>query len=206
MDLKTGEFIREIPCPGGSRMTPVVYNERIYIVNQAGTLLKINPETAAVEKRIPTGAQQPVALPVTINDGLFYFADNAGHIVCIDISKEKILWEKDISGERAAVYHSLEAGEKSINIFVRGTLYNLGLRDGTERFEPVTEITCPPLYKNGMLIYGTSDGFLTFLNEEDGTVVSKINVEQKITTRPVMAGKELIIGTETGNVFMITTF
>ncbi|MBN2531973.1 MAG: PQQ-binding-like beta-propeller repeat protein [Spirochaetales bacterium] len=205
MDMQTAEFIKEFPCPGGSRMTPVIFNDMLYIVNQQGVLLKMDPETGIIKKEIPTQAQMPVALPVTIKDNYIYFADSKSHIVCMDSVKEQVRWEKDISGEKATVYHMLICGEKSINIFVRGTLYNLSLEDGTERFSPVPDITCPPLYKSGMLIFGTTDGFLTFLNEEDGTVAAKINVEQKITTRPVLAGNKLLIGTETGTVFVIAS-
>ena len=206
MNRQTGEFEKELPCPGGSRMTPILYKNRILIINQQGILLKINPESGIIEKEIPTHAGKSIALPVTIKNNFIYFADSSGHLVCIDMEVEQVLWEKEISGEKTTVYHRLEYGEKSINVFARGILYSMVLETGVEHFSPIEDVSCPPLYKDGMLIFGTTDGFLMFINEEDGKEIARINVEQKITTRPVLANNDLLIGTETGNVFVITSY
>ncbi|MBN2443810.1 MAG: PQQ-binding-like beta-propeller repeat protein [Spirochaetales bacterium] len=203
MDLKSGEFIRSINCPVEFRTTPVLYKNHIIIVDQKGTVMFINPETGVIRKTFPTQARKPVALPVSIKGNFLYFGDSSGHIVCIDVIRDVLLWERDVMNENTTIYHRLECGENSVNLFAGGILLSLDPENGKERFPPVTGVSAPPLFIQGRLVFGTKEGLLVILNEADGKELVSINVGREITTRPVAADNKLIFGTETGELVII---
>ncbi len=205
MNLFTGETVKQIAVPGGSRMTPAVYNGRILIVNQEGVFLVINPDNGKIESRIKTEAVQPIAIAVTTYGDRAYFAGRKGLMVCVDLVKEEVRWETPLPGRKErGIFQDLEVGRDGVFSVSDGVLYGYSLDEGDMLFAPVRGATSPPLYKEDQerLYFGGPDNTL-LITDTKGRILKELDVDHKITTRPRFEGTNLIVGTDSGELIVI---
>jgi outer membrane protein assembly factor BamB len=201
------ETRREIPVPGGSRMTPAVYQDSILTVNQEGVFLIIDPADGSVEARIPTGAVQPTAVTVSVYQGRAYFAGRKGRIVCIDLASRQVIWERDLPvGRERGVFHDLAVGKDGVFAYSlpQRTVYGLSLAGGEPLFTPIRNAASPPLYAEaeGRLYVGLGGAQLAVFDPR-GALIKEIAVGGRIVTRPVLSGGRLFVGTDGGEILEI---
>ncbi|MBN1413241.1 MAG: PQQ-binding-like beta-propeller repeat protein [Spirochaetales bacterium] len=204
MDPATGEKEKDIPVPDGSQMTPSVYEGKIVIVDQKGALLVINPETGAVETKIQTSAVQPIGVMTMISGNTACFTGKTGKVVKVNLKAKEVVWEKNLSSEQAiAVTYDPEMGDEGVYFFSRGTLYGLNLDTGNSLFKPVKGISSPPLYGDGRIYYGTLDKKFITADALTGSRISELNVNGKISSRPLFVGNQIVAGLDTGEIIVI---
>ena len=206
INLYTGETRKEIMVPEGSRMTPGVYNSKILIVNQQGELCIINAETEKVEDRIKTGAIQPVAITVSIYNDRAYFADRKGRVVCVDLAEKRVLWERTLrSIKERGIFQDLEVGKHGVFAVSEETLYGYSLLEGDDLFRPIKNVSSPPLYREdqGRLYFGMAANLL-LVSDIGGRILKEVDVGRKVTTRPRFEGGNLIVGTDSGELIVIS--
>ncbi len=204
IDLSDGNTRREINVPNSISMTPIVYEGFIYIVNQNGVLLIIDPESGNVVTTVPTRVNMPVGISVTIQNNKALFAGRMGNVVCYDIGAGSIAWEKElIRGSSMYVFQDIETSGRGVFIFSKGTLFGLSLRNGAELFSQITGVSSPPLHYDGQIFFGSNSEQLVVANAGNGVIIKSLYLGEKITTRPVIYDGKIIVGTESGNILVI---
>jgi outer membrane protein assembly factor BamB len=199
----SGATIRQVPIPGGTLMSPTISDGRVLLVNQAGVFLAVDPESAEVLFQVPTGASQPVASSVLVSGSKAYFADRKGMVVCVDMEARKTAWKVSLKGQAAGVFQDLEASAGGIFAFAGNTIYALSASDGSELFPPIGGASTPPLERGGVLYFGTQGGTLTAVDERTGKTLKTLDLEAVAATRPKADGSRLLLGSTTGQVFVI---
>ncbi|MBA7524302.1 Outer membrane protein assembly factor BamB [subsurface metagenome] len=205
INLYSGETMREIAVPDGSRMTPAVYNGKLLIVNQQGVFMVIDPATEKVVQRIATKAVQPVALKINTLDNRAYFAGRKGQVVCIDLDAGEVAWERKLeAGKDIGIYHDLEAVPDGVFAFADKSIYGFSLADGSLLFAPIRDASSPPLYYAlpSLLYYGSTGGEL-IAADTGGRIRKRLKVKGNITTRPFWDNGNLIVGTDSGELMII---
>lgn len=205
INLYSGETMREITVPGGTRMTPAVYNGKLLIVNQEGLFMIIDPATEKVVQRIATKAVQPVALKIDTLDNRAYFAGRKGQVVCIDLDAGGVAWERKLeAGKDIGIYHDLEAVPDGVFAFADKSIYGFSLADGSPLFAPIRGASSPPLYYAlpSLLYYGSTGGEL-IVADTSGRIRKRLEVKGNITTRPYWDNGNLIVGTDSGELMII---
>jgi len=204
IDQSSGELQKEIPVPGGSRMTPAIWNGKIITVNQQGSLLIIDPESSSVEGEISTAGMQPVALAPVVRENRAVFSGRKGTVVCVDLAERSVNWERDLSGESVSVFSDPECSPDGVYLFAGSRIFGLSMKDGSDLFAPISGVTSPPLYRNGTIIFGTSEGGLSAADAATGERHIAVNADEVITTRPVPSGRSVAAGTEDGTVLIMS--
>jgi len=205
INLYSGETMREIAVPGGTRMTPAVYNDKLLIVNQEGLFIVIDPATEKEVRRISTKAVQPVALKIDILDNRAYFAGRKGRVVCVDLEAGKVAWERKLeAGKDIGIYHDLEAVPAGVFAFADKSIYGFSLADGSPLFAPIRGASSPPLYYTppSLLYYGSTSGEL-IAADTSGRIRKRLKVKGNITTRPYWDKGNLIVGSDSGELMTI---
>jgi len=205
INLYSGETMREIAVPGGTRMTPAVYNGKLLIVNQEGLFMVIDPSTEKAVQRIYTKAVQPVALKIDTLDNRAYFAGRKGQVVCIDLDAGEVAWERKLeAGKDIGIYHDLEAVPGGVFAFADKSIYGFSLADGSPLFAPIRGASSPPLYYAlpSLLYYGSTSGEL-IAADTSGRIRKRLKVKGNITTRPYWENGNLIVGTDSGELMII---
>ena len=203
INAANGAASGEIPVPKGSRMTPAVWNNKIVIADQQGSLLVLNPNSKnPVEAEISTAAVQPVALAPAIYGNKAVFSGRKGTVVCIDLSSKQVLWEKKLPGG-ASVFTDIACNGSGVYAYAKGTIYALNFNTGADLFAPVSGASSPPLCAGNNIVYGAGRQ-LVIRNAANGSVVKSIAVPGgNISTKPHREGENYIVGTEGGHLLYI---
>jgi outer membrane protein assembly factor BamB len=203
-DLGTGAATREIPVPAGSMMTPVAWNGKIVTVSQEGLLVVIDPSSGDILSQISTKAIQPVAVSVQVREDRGYFADRKGLVVCLDLAAAKVLWQVPlVARQSVGVFQDLEAGPEGVFAYGKGSLYGLSLARGEPLFTPLSGVSCPPLYRDGRLFFGTDQGSLRIADAATGKILGSLDVKTKITSRPEWLEGLLYLGSAGGEIIVV---
>ncbi len=207
INLYSGETLREIPVPDGTRMTPAVYNGKLLIVSQQGVFLIIDPQSGGVEVQIPTGAAQPVALAPTVHGSQAFFADRKGLIVAVDLAGRRVSWEVPLPRDQEAgsgVFQDLAAGPHGVFAWARGTLFGFSRETGAPLFAPIGGVSSPPLYRaeEGLLVFGSRDGMLV-LADPSGQVRRRLDLKAVVTAQPAWSDGLLLLGTQDGELIQV---
>ena len=199
INASTGEVKREIPIPKGSRMTPAVWKDKLVIVDQQGSVLIINPAgKSAVEAEISTSAVQPVALSLTLLGDLAFFSGRKGTVVCVDLAKKSVRWERDLA---STVFNDIICGTAGAYVYSKGQIFGLSITDGKNLFSPIPGVTSPPLLDGNSLYYGTQKEFIS-ANAVNGSIKKKTYVGNAVTSRPVRIGSTIAAGTDRGEMII----
>lgn len=203
-DPETGTTIREIAVPGESRMTPAVYNGTFLIADTKGTFLMIDAASGNMEAEVPTGLTTPVALAPTVHGTSAYVAGRKGMVACIDLKKKEVAWETLLSGDKqAAVYNDMLFGNNTLFAFSRGTVYALDAATGAFLYDGIRNLSAPPAYLGGSLVFGTRDKKLVVADAKTGKVKTSLAAGEEISARPVLEKGKIMAGTASGKVLII---
>ncbi len=204
-----GRIIRKVKVPGGSKMTPVVYKNSILIVNQKGVFYRIDFSSGKVIAKLETRAIQPVAVTVTVHGNRAFFSGRRGTVVCIDLAKSSIVWQRKVGGTKSVgVFHDLVYGSGGIFMFAKNSLYAFRASDGRTLFPPVRGISAPPLYYRGRLYVGKTDGSFVVINVTNGRIIKTLKMNDVLTTQPRIMkdmgmGNIIVVGTKRGKLIAI---
>jgi outer membrane protein assembly factor BamB len=201
-DPATGAAKQDVPITSGSMMTPAAWNGKIVTVSQEGVLYVLD-SSGSVLGKVATKAIQPVAVAVSIVGDKGYFADRKGLVVAVDLANLKVLWQISLAKTSTGVFQDLECGPQGVYAYAKGALYALGLAQGETLFAPIAGVTCPPLYRDGKLYYGTEQNALSIADAATGKVLGSLDAKARITTRPLWLDGLLYVGTATGEVVEI---
>ena len=195
----TGESVRQIAVRGGLRMTPALYREQMLIVNTAGELISFSQQYGSEVFAVTTGSGQPIGTDIAVDGNTAYFIDKNGVLTAVDLAGRRVLWQSDLSGYGIfSVLDGIEVGSAGIYAYSQGTIVAVSRRNGKQLFPAIQNATCPPGYHNGNIYYGTPEKLLQEADAVSGTAKRRIFLDQIPTTRPVMGGGKMFVGTKGG--------
>ncbi len=197
-----GSEIKAIPLPFASGMTPAFYNGKLLSVDVHGTFIVINPADGRILSSIPTGADQPIALSITINNGSAFFAGRKGTVVCIDLNSNRVLWEKQLPGDNQ-VFTDIICSRTATHVFSKGKIFSLDLKTGKEIFNAVEDASAPAAVIKNNLVYGSNKGKIILADASNGVIVKELDIDGIISTRPAVLDDRIAAGTESGKFLII---
>ncbi len=164
----------EITIPGGSRMTPVIWNHQILIANQRGSLLYIDPETKSIVRTVDTGVSQPIGQAPTISRNVAVFTGRRGTVTAVDLHAARVIWEHPLDDEGFVRVHTDAVINNGIVYVYRdGTLFSMNLENGETQFPPIPGVSAPPMVRNGILYLCRSDGILSMHDQRNGSFLGE---------------------------------
>jgi outer membrane protein assembly factor BamB len=201
LDPQTGAVMKTLPVPGGSTMSPANYEGMAAIVNQKGMFMLIDLASGDIKAQVQTGALQPVALAPQIFGQRACFADRKGLLVMIDLATMTVAWERPLP-IAGGVFTDVEMGGEGVFAYGRQTVFAYSL-EGAELMKPIGQVSAPPLLSQGVLYYGTNDGFLVALGLSPLAERGRVRLGSRLSARPLLADGFLYAGTNSGRLLKL---
>lgn len=141
--------------------------------------------------------------PVIVNGVVYALAYN-GNLAALDLRSGQIIWKRDIGSVKDFVVD----GGRIYIVDQNDRIIALNQDDGVAVWRQSDllhrSLTSPVMY-NGYIVVGDSEGYLHWLNTDDGRFV----VQQKVAssgfqTEPVVASDKLLIQAKNGDVYAFT--
>lgn len=141
--------------------------------------------------------------PVVVNGVVYALAYN-GNMTALDLRSGQIMWKRDlgsvsdfvIDGNRIYV---IDQNDRVLALSTDGGVTLWTQSDLLHR-----NLTSPALY-NGYIVTGDSEGYLHWINVEDGRFVAQQKVDSSgFLTEPVVAGGKLLIQAKDGTLYALT--
>lgn len=192
-----GETEGMMSIPGGSHMTPAVWNKQIIIADQRGTLLYIDPDAKSIIRTVATGASQPIGQAPVINRNVAVFSGRRGTVTAVNLQSGQVIWERSLDENRKVQVHTdVVIDHGIVYVFGDGTLYAMKLENGENQFAPIPGVSAPPLVRNGILYLCRNDGILSMHNQRHGGSIGEFHLNEVSTVRPAGLGPYLVAATE----------
>ncbi|MDV5357699.1 outer membrane protein assembly factor BamB [Enterobacter asburiae] len=141
--------------------------------------------------------------PVVVNGVVYALAYN-GNMTALDLRSGQIMWKRDlgsvsdfvIDGNRIYI---IDQNDRVLALSTDGGVTLWTQSDLLHR-----NLASPALY-NGYIVTGDSEGYLHWINVEDGRFVAQQKVDSSgFLTEPVVAGGKLLIQAKDGTLYALT--
>ncbi|MFU9135818.1 outer membrane protein assembly factor BamB [Erwinia tasmaniensis] len=157
----------------------------------------------------PTGATEIDRLsdvdttPIVLNGVVYALAYN-GNLSALDLRSGQILWKREIGSVHdmivdAGRIYLVDQDDRVMALSTEGGVTVWRQSDLLHR-----NLTSPVLY-NGYIVVGDSEGYLHWINTDDGRFVAQQKVDSSgFQTEPVVASDKLLIQAKGGEVYAFT--
>ena len=141
--------------------------------------------------------------PVIVNGVVYALAYN-GNLTALDLRSGQIMWKRELGSVNDFIVdgnriYLVDQNDRVLALTTDGGVTLWTQSDLLHRL-----LTSPALY-NGNLVVGDSEGYLHWLNVEDGRFVAQQKVDSSgFLTEPVSADGKLLIQAKDGTVYSIT--
>ena len=141
--------------------------------------------------------------PVVVNGVVFALAYN-GNLTALDLRSGQIMWKRELGSVNDFIVdgnriYLVDQNDRVMALTIDGGVTLWTQSDLLHRL-----LTSPVLY-NGNLVVGDSEGYLHWINVEDGRFVAQQKVDSSgFQTEPVAADGKLLIQAKDGTVYSIT--
>ena len=202
INMGTGEEEWKIDLQSKTNSSPIVNGNRLYIGCDDGLkAININNHKVAWEY----DCKGVESTPFFYKD-VVYFGCDDGHLYGLDKSNGDVKLNKKFDGE-------LKSSPIVVNdsIYIGSTnskLYSIGTdKDKNWDFTTGDEILSSPSYVNETVIFGSTDGSLYCLKESDGSLIWKVNLNNKIISSPTIDEHDnsVFVGSDEGNMTCLDT-
>lgn len=201
VNMETGEEQWKLNLGSKTNSSPIVHSNRLYIGCEDGIkAININNHKIVWEYDCSNVESTPF-----FYEDVIYFGSDDGHLYGIN-KDGKLEFNKKLDGEL-----------KSSPIVVNDTIY-IGSTNGkiysiaTDKqsnwdYTTGDEILSSPSFINESVIIGSTDGSLYCLNENDGNLIWKVNLNNKIISSPTVDERDnsVFIGSDEGNLTCLDT-
>ncbi|ERT11543.1 outer membrane protein assembly factor BamB [Photorhabdus temperata subsp. temperata] len=139
-----------------------------------------------------------------ISEGVIYAIAYNGNLVALDMRSGQILWKRDLG----SVNEMVVSGDRIYIVDQNDRVMSLRQSDGVTLWTQTKlqhrNLTAPEMY-NGYLVVGDSEGYLHWLNMDDGKFVAQHKVDSSgLMSRPVIASDKLMVQAKDGTVYLFT--
>lgn len=141
--------------------------------------------------------------PVVVNGVVYALAYN-GDLSALDLRSGQIMWKREIGGVKNLIVDNghiyvVDQNDRVVALNTDGGV-ELWRQSGLLH----RNLTSPVLY-NGYLVMGDGEGYLHWINTDDGRFVAQQKVDTSgFQTQPVVAGDKLVIQAKGGEVYAFT--
>ncbi|WP_253536926.1 outer membrane protein assembly factor BamB [Erwinia aphidicola] len=141
--------------------------------------------------------------PVIVNGVVYALAYN-GNLTALDLRSGQIMWKREIGSVHDMIVdggriYLVDQDDRVIALNTDGGVTLWRQSDLLHR-----NLTSPVLY-NGYLVVGDAEGYLHWLNTDDGRFVAQQKLDSSgFQTEPVVASDKLLIQSKDGEVYAIT--
>lgn len=195
IDMETGEEEWDLDLESPTNSSPIVHKNKLYIGCEDGLkAVNINSHKVSWEYDCDNVASTPFYY-----EDVIYFGSDNGHLYGIN-DDGKVEFNKKLSGE-------LKTSPIVVDdtIYIASTdakIYSIGTdKSKNWEFTAGDEILSSPGYVNETVIFGSSDGNVYCLNESDGDLVWKTDLNNKVISSPTIDEHDnsVYIGSDEGN-------
>ena len=141
--------------------------------------------------------------PVIVNGVVYALAYN-GNLTALDLRSGQILWKRELGSVNDFIVdgNRIYIADQNDRILALTTDGGVTLWTQSDLLHRL--LTAPALY-NGSLVVGDSEGYLHWINPEDGRFMAQQKVDSSgFLTEPVVADGKLLIQAKDGTVYAIT--
>jgi outer membrane protein assembly factor BamB len=157
----------------------------------------------------PTGTTEVARLsdvsmtPVIANNVVYALAYN-GNLVAMDLRSGQIIWKQDIGSS----HNMIVDGSYIYLVDKTDRVMALSVRDGSVLWRQTEllyrNLTTPVIY-NGYIVVGDAEGYLHWMNSDDGHFVVQQKVDSSgFLSAPIVASDKLVIQAKNGKVYSFT--
>lgn len=195
IDMETGEEEWDLDLESPTNSSPIVHKNKLYIGCEDGLkAVNINSHKVSWEYDCDNVASTPFYY-----EDVIYFGSDNGHLYGLN-DDGKVEFNKKFSGE-------LKTSPIVVDdtIYIASTdakIYSIGTdKSKNWEFTAGDEILSSPGYVNETVIFGSSDGNVYCLNESDGDLVWKTDLNNKVISSPTIDEHDnsVYIGSDEGN-------
>jgi len=202
LQVTDGQEGGTIPIPGGVRMTPTIYGQKLLVVSQKGEFFQVDIQSGKTDAALQTDALQPVGLAITLLRQTAVFAGRKGTVVAVDLRGPEILWQH-VPAQELAVFSDILATPQGAFFEAGGSIHALSWSDGSELYAPIPGAASPPAYRDGMLIYTGVDKRLHLGNAGTGRDIVSFPLDAESSVRPAVAGERVAVANSTGTLLLL---
>ena len=195
IDMETGEEEWDLDLESPTNSSPIVHKNKLYIGCEDGLkAVNINSHKISWDYDCDNVASTPFYYKDVI-----YFGSDNGHLYGLN-DDGKVEFNKKLSGE-------LKTSPIVVDdtIYIASTdakIYSIDTdKSKNWEFTAGDEILSSPGYVNETVIFGSSDGNVYCLNESDGDLVWKTDLNNKVISSPTIDEHDnsVYIGSDEGN-------
>lgn len=141
--------------------------------------------------------------PVVV-DGVIYALAYNGNLTALDLRSGQIMWKRELGSVNDFIVdgghiYIVDQNDRLLALTTDG-----GVTQWTQSDLLHRNLTAPVLY-NGSLVVGDSEGYLHWINPDDGHFVAQQEVDSSgFLTEPVVADGKLLIQAKDGTLYAIT--
>lgn len=141
--------------------------------------------------------------PVVVNSVVYALAYN-GNLAALDLRSGQVMWSREIG----SITNLLVAGGRIYLVEQNDRVIAMDTQRGVTLWRQCDlmhrNLTSPVLY-NGYIVTGDSEGYLHWINTDDGRFVAQQKVDSAgLLATPIVAGDKLIVQAKNGKVYAIT--
>ena len=199
IDLEDGSEIWSLELDNTTLASPVIDNGTLYI-GSTETFYAIDCENGKIIWQTDISGIEDAAF---IYDGIVYVASGE-HIYGLNNDTGEVELDANISGD---VSSSLLIVNDTIYVGSDDTkLYALDLSGNVKwTYTTGNTIESTPAYGDGKIIFGSNDGNLYVLNESDGNLVFKVNLDNCVRSSATVDeyNNNIFVGSDAGNLTCI---
>lgn len=140
---------------------------------------------------------------IDINSGAIFAIAYNGDLVAMDMRSSQIIWKRDLG----SVNDIIVANDIIYLVDQNDRVLAIRKSDGVTVWAQDAllhrNLTAPAIY-DGYLVVGDGEGYLHWLDTQDGQFVAQNKVDSSgLRSRPVIAGDKLLIQAKDGTIYLI---
>lgn len=195
VDMETGEEEWDIDLEAQCNSSPIIHNNRLYVGCEDG-LKAVNIDNHEILWDYDCDNVESTPF---FHDNVIYFGSDDGHLYGLD-TDGKVKFNKKLGDELKS---SPAVADDSIYIgSTNGKLYSIGTdKEKNWDFTTGDEILSSPGHVNETVIFGSNDGNIYCLNDSNGDLIWKKDLNNKVISSPTIDEHDnsVYIGSDEGN-------
>lgn len=196
IDMETGEKEWSFDLKEKTNSSPIIHSDKLFVGTEEG-LKAVNISSHEIIWDYDCGNVE--STPFFYEDTV-YFGSDDGHLYGLDENDGNVELDEKLEGKLKSspivIDDSIYIGSTT------GKLYSIGTdKDKNWEFTAGDEILSSPSYINESVVFGSNDGNIYSLDESDGDLNWKVDLNNKVISSPTVDEHDnsIFVGSDEGN-------